>query len=474
VHDFIPGQRWISDAELQMGLGTILTTDHRTVTVLFPATGEQRVYAKQSAPLTRVHFTQGDEAQSQEGWSLSVDTVEEQDGLLTYVGRRDDDGMLTVLPEGELNDLIQLNRPTERLFTGQLDADKWFELRYETLQQLNRLGHSDLRGLTGARTSLLPHQLYIAHEVANRFAPRVLLADEVGLGKTIEAGLILQQQLLTERAKRVLIVVPESLTHQWLVEMVRRFNLFFSIFNEVRCQAVEQSEEQENPFNTAQLVLCSLDFLRDNPARMQQALACDWDLLVVDEAHHLEWSPEQPSIEYQMVEQLAQQIPGVLLLTATPEQLGKASHFARLRLLDADRFHDFEAFVAEEAAYEPVANAVEELLNDQPLDEKARQVLMDCIGEEDNRQLLDVLQHPEDTKVREAARDELVAHLLDRHGTGRVLYRNTRAAVQGFPQRQLHAYPLTLPVEYEETLAVFHGSAYAVDTYRPTRQLARR
>ncbi len=458
MYDFIPGQRWISDAELQMGLGTILSTDHRTVTVLFPASGEQRVYAKQSAPLTRVHFTEGDEIQSQEGWSLTVESVEEQAGLLIYSGRRDYDGMLTPLPEGELNDLIQLNRPTERLFTGQLDADKWFALRYETLQQLNRLGHSDLRGLTGARTSLLPHQLYIAHEVANRFAPRVLLADEVGLGKTIEAGLVLHQQLLTERANRVLIVVPESLTHQWLVEMVRRFNLHFSIFNEARCQAVELSEEQDNPFNTAQLVLCSLDFLLQQPDRLQQVLACDWDLLVVDEAHHLAWSPERPSHEYLMVEQLARQIPGVLLLTATPEQLGKASHFARLRLLDADRFHDFEAFVAEEAAYEPVANAVEELLGDQVLDEKARQVLMESLNEEDNRELFDALQNASDEGAREAARDELVAHLLDRHGTGRVLYRNTRAAVQGFAPRQLHAYPLALPPEYAETLAVFHAS----------------
>jgi ATP-dependent helicase HepA len=457
VHDFIPGQRWISDAELKMGLGTILSTDHRTVTVFFPASGEQRVYAKQSAPLTRVQFTAGDEVATQEGWLLTIEAVEELDGLLTYIGRRDN-GALAALPEGELNDMMQLNRPTERLFTGQLDADKWFALRYETLQHLNRLGHSDLRGLTGARTSLLPHQLYIAHEVANRYAPRVLLADEVGLGKTIEAGLVLHQQLLTERANRVLIVVPESLSHQWLVEMVRRFNLHFSIFNEARCQAVEQSGEQENPFNTAQLVLCSLGFLRDQPARLQQTLACDWDLLVVDEAHHLAWSPEQPSIEYRMVEQLARQIPGVLLLTATPEQLGKASHFARLRLLDADRFHDFEAFVAEEAAYEPVANAVEELLNDQPMDERARQVLMASLSEEDNRELLDTLQHAEDAGAREAARDELVSHLLDRHGTGRVLFRNTRSAVKGFPQRQLHAYPLALPGEYIETLAVFHAS----------------
>ncbi len=83
----------------------------------------------------------------------------------------------------------------------------------------------------GSRTSLLPHQIYIANEVGQRHAPRVLLADEVGLGKTIEAGMIIQQQLLTGRASRILVLVPPSLLHQWLVEMLRRFNLHFSLFD---------------------------------------------------------------------------------------------------------------------------------------------------------------------------------------------------------------------------------------------------
>ena len=84
---------------------------------------------------------------------------------------------------------------------------------------------STVLGLVGARIGLIPHQLYIAAEVAGRYAPRVLLADEVGLGKTIEAGLILHRLLLTGRAERVLILVPEPLLHQWLVELRRRFNL---------------------------------------------------------------------------------------------------------------------------------------------------------------------------------------------------------------------------------------------------------
>lgn len=86
---------------------------------------------------------------------------------------------------------------------------------------------------------LLPHQLYIASEVARRHEPRVLLADEVGLGKTIEAGLILHQQLVSGRASRALVVVPDSLVHQWLVEMLRRFNLRFTLLDEARCQAIE-------------------------------------------------------------------------------------------------------------------------------------------------------------------------------------------------------------------------------------------
>ena len=196
---------------------------------------------------------------------------------------------------------------------------------------------------------LLPHQFYIASQVANRHAPRVLLADEVGLGKTVEAGLILHQQLITNRAERILIIVPDSLVHQWLVEMLRRFNLMFTILDENRCLAIEDKmpdidldllENDEipeemlevNPFESSQLILCSLDFLTKNLLRVEQAESASWDLLIVDEAHHLEWSETQPSLQYQLIETLAKRTAGLLLLTATPEQLGVEGHFARLRL----------------------------------------------------------------------------------------------------------------------------------------------
>ena len=463
VYDFIPGQRCISDAESQMGLGTILKVEHRTVTVVFIASGDTRTYARETAPLTRVEFAVGDTVRTQHGVSVTVAEVIELQGLLTYIGK-DDAGNRHEVAEAELDNFLQLNRPSERLFNGQIDRHKWFELRYQTLQALNRLGHSELYGLVGCRTSLIPHQLYIAHEVANRYAPRVLLADEVGLGKTIEAGLILHHQLLTERAHRVLIVVPETLVHQWLVEMLRRFNLHFRIFDEARLEDLFASDDEtdedaddtpaENPFMGEQLVLCSIEFLAANPKYFAQCLQAQWDLLVVDEAHHLQWSPDHASDEYLLVEQLAAQTKGVLLLTATPEQLGKESHFARLRLLDAERFPDFDAFVEEEKNYEPIAQVVEDLLENRELNDADIALLQQTIVEGDNAGLLEaVLRQAQDDRIdidTGHARIELVEHLLDRHGTGRVLFRNTRAAVKGFPERKLFAYPLPMPDSYAQ------------------------
>jgi len=458
VQEFKPGQRWINNAELQMGLGTIVAVDFRTIDMVFLASGETRTYAKQTAPLTRVQFVKGDTATSHEGWTLLVESVVENDGILTYVGTKDD-GSSAELQEGLLDNHLQLVSPADRLFTAQVDKDKWFDLRYQTRLHTNKLSNSELRGLTGGRTSLIPHQLYIAHEVASRYAPRVLLADEVGLGKTIEAGMILHQQLITERAKRILIIVPESLMHQWLVEMLRRFNLFFSIFNEDRCQAAEESTQQSNPFHTEQLVICTLEFLVNNKHRFEQAAEGEWDLLIVDEAHHLQWSPEHVSIEYQCIEQLSAVTKGLLLLTATPEQLGKESHFARLRLLDPARFPDYNDFLKEEESYEPVAHAVEGLLNSSELDKTALATIQSTI-EDDNLTLLHIVQDESASdESRQTARKQLVEHLLDRHGTGRVLFRNTRSAIKGFPGRQMHAHRLPLHESYAQCLQEFQSTA---------------
>ncbi len=450
---FRPGQRWVSDTEPELGLGTSLRSDHRTITLLFPACGEKRTYALDNAPLTRVRFTPGDRVQDLDGHQLQVIELLEEADLISYRVRAED-GSETILPEGGLSSALQFSRPQERLFSGQLDLPHWFDLRYQTLQQRQRLERSPVRGLGGARTALLPHQLYIAHEVSRRPTPRVLLADEVGLGKTIEACLILHRQLLTGRASRALIIVPPPLLNQWLVELLRRFNLHFSLFDEERCSAIETSDQSDNPFLAEQLVLTSLDLLLQNGRRAEQALAAEWDLLIVDEAHHLEWHEDQISAPYRLVEMLAQRIPGVLLLTATPEQLGRAGHFARLRLLDPDRFHSLEAFIQEEQQFRQVADAVELLLEEGQLPADGRDRLIHTLSEPEALPLLDNIDDPTlPTEKRQQARERLIGMLLDRHGTGRVLFRNTRNRIKGFPGRTLHPHPLPLPEDYQRALA---------------------
>lgn len=448
---FTLGQRWISDTESELGLGTVVAIDPRMVTLLFPATGENRLYARNDSPITRVMFNPGDTVTSHEGWQLKVDEVKEENGLLAYVGTRlDTEETGTLLREVFLDSKLVFSKPQDRLFAGQIDRMDRFALRYRSRVYQSEQFRQPWSGLRGMRTSLIPHQLNIAHDVGRRHAPRVLLADEVGLGKTIEAGMILHQQLLAGSAERVLIVVPETLQHQWLVEMLRRFNLRFSLFDDERY--AEAQHDSDNPFDTEQLVICSLDFVRRSKQRLEHLCDAEWDLMVVDEAHHLVWSEEAPSREYQAIEQLAERVPGVLLLTATPEQLGMESHFARLRLLDPSRFHDFEQFVEEQQNYRPVADAVALLLAGNPLTDEQLNALSELIGEQDIEPLLQTANSTREGS--QAARQELISMLMDRHGTSRVLFRNTRNGVKGFPKRELHTIRLPLPTQYQTAIKV--------------------
>jgi ATP-dependent helicase HepA len=466
---FHPGQRWISDGESDQGLGTVMMVEARFVTILYTATGDSRKYAIKDAPLTRIKFNVGDSIPSHEGWQLTVESISEANGLLTYHGKRKDNNEQCALKEVMIDHFIKFNNPHDRLMNGQTDRLDWFRLRRDCLKHQYIQQQSPLTGLTGGRVSLIPHQLYIAEEVGQRFAPRVLLADEVGLGKTIEAGLIIHQQLVTGRAQRVLIIVPEPLMHQWLVEMLRRFNLHFSIFDNDRC-IESASDDEQNPFSSEQLVLVNLDFISNNPQWYDALLAESWDLMVVDEAHHLAWQPDNVSNEYQCVEQLAEKIPGVLLLTATPDQLGHEGHFARLKLLDADRFFDYQSFVDEESNYQQVADTANTIIAGDVLDPEQQATLTQLLKESDISELLrefnqTVITEQKNKQTNEQGNDEknaagqqLLKQLLDRHGTGRILFRNSRNTIKGFPARQLHATPLALPELYQAQINDFINS----------------
>ncbi|MEM6639747.1 MAG: RNA polymerase-associated protein RapA [Pseudomonadota bacterium] len=454
-----PGQRFASATEPDLGLGMVIDVDGRRVTVLFPAAGERRVYALENAPLHRVQYTRGDRIEDDTGRTLRVTVAHERDGRLYYTCE-DESGDTTELDEANISPFTQFTTPVQRLTSGQTDRLKTYRLRVQALELNASLMQSDVRGLRGPRVALLPHQLYIADTVARRHAPRVLLADEVGLGKTIEAGMIAHHQIETGRAQRVIVLVPDSLVYQWLVEMRRRFNLDFALYDAPRLDALME-EGIDSPFEAEQRIVCGLSLFTESIGTARSLLASPWDLAIVDEAHHLSWrndtandlltppvtaadEDDEPAVDewsdqltaderaYMVVEALAKCCDGLLLLTATPEQLGVASHFARLRLLDPARFESLVKFEQEQAGYKALNTHIDPLLDpDHELTDAQRAPLADALGRK-------ISADPD-----AGERQMLLRDLLDRHGTGRVLFRNTRRAIPDFPERQVH--PVALP-----------------------------
>lgn len=387
--EFVAGQRWVVDAEPELGLGMVTAVDARVVTLAFPQADCERMYARQKAPLTRITFDVGDQIHIADGRSATVVAVHEHAGLKFY-----DIGEKQLIPEAGLASEIKMNQPLLRLQTGQIDAAKWFAFRRQLDRAMARTWQSQLGGLLGVRANLIPHQLYVAHNACNRENVRVLLADEVGLGKTLEAGMILSRLVRFERAQRVLLLVPDALQIQWLVELIRRFNLRPDLY-----------AAEEHDFTTGQIHLLPHSAMHTD-ARLREAVA-EFDMAIVDEAHHI-----QPGSEaFALLKAISAQAKHLVLLSATPEQLGVESHFARLQLLDPAKFDSLEHFIAQEQAYGELNQQIRAL-------PKGRDQLVKAY------QLDPALSD-----------QQLVDQLLDCHGIGRVMFRNTRASVAGFPER---------------------------------------
>lgn len=386
--DFVQGQRWVADSEPELGLGTVVAIEGRKVTIAFEQADGQRHYAKDQAPLTRIQFEPGDEIHLRDGTVATVKEVHEQDGLAIY-----DTGDEQLVLESMLSGEIRLNQPLMRLMTGQINEPKWFSFRRQLDRAVADTWRSRLGGLLGVRANLIPHQLYVAWTACEREDVRVLLADEVGLGKTIEAGMILSRLMKLDRVERALVVVPDALQVQWLVELVRRFSLRPDLYR-----------GEEHDFDYGQIHIVPHSALQTDAERLFNGA---FDITIVDEAHHL-----QPGTDaFESLTQLSVMCEHFVLLTATPEQLGVESHFQRLRLLDPNKFTSLEQLQAQEAHYSELNRKI------RALPDSRAELIKEY---ELNGELED---------------DQLIDELLDCHGIGRVMFRNVRKAISGFPAR---------------------------------------
>lgn len=262
------------------------------------------------------------------------------------------------LPKEDLVLLHRLEEVDEKIPLTSLSDEAYSvaHLRYAAvLGKLATLIHDDklLAPLDSAVTPL-PHQIKALKKVLSRPRVRFLLADEVGLGKTIEAGLVIKELKMRGRIKRILVIAPKGLIPQWIVEMQERFGETFRFFEPSAFEGYRQMTGAKNAWKSYDRVICSMDAVKPlesrrgwsaeqvqayNQERILDLSAADWDLVIIDESHRVAGSADTVA-RHAMARMVAEATPHLLLLSATPHQ-GKTESFQRLmRLLDRDAFAD--------------------------------------------------------------------------------------------------------------------------------------
>jgi ATP-dependent helicase HepA len=325
----------------ELGIGRVTSVAARALVVEFPRSGKTLRLAASSDALIAVDLNPGRPVRI-------IETKEE-----TTVASRLPDGSVqladgrTALPhmlwpielEGALLD---------RLALGDLDDLEDFVIRLDILH-LRALREADgLGSFLGGRIRLFPHQLHVAERASASDPVRWLLADEVGLGKTIEASLILNRLVHAGKIDRCLVVVPETLTVQWLGELWRKYHQVFTLLDAQRLTDVARDFGSDfNPFDVHRRTVISLDMLIERPHLTDQAVRAGIDLLVVDEAQRLRRPAGHPGDPgWRAIAPIAALGRHVLLLSATPLEDDAHGFFRMLQLLRPEEFPEDVSFEA--------------------------------------------------------------------------------------------------------------------------------
>ena len=238
-------------------------------------------------------------------------------------------------------------------------------LRYVTL--LSKIKNETAGGLLSSLSSgiiPLPHQLHVLNRAMETNNIRYILADEVGLGKTIEAGMIIKELKARGLVQRVLVVCPTGLVTQWASEMQEKFHERFQVILPSDYDTIKRLTDSDDVYGQYDQVISPMDSIKPlekragwsdervekyNEERIYSIINSGWDLVIIDEAHRVAGSSGEVA-RYKLGNLLSQASPYLLLLSATPHN-GKTEPFLRLvRLLDADAFPNAKSIVKEQVA----------------------------------------------------------------------------------------------------------------------------
>ena len=333
----------------ELGIGRVTALEARVLVVEFPRAGTTLRLAASAGVLIPVDLSPGR--------PVRILATQEE----TRVAARLPDGNVqlvngTTAPAHALWPLEFEGALLERLAAGDLDEIEDFVTRLDILHLLTLREADGLGSFLGGRVRLFPHQLHVAERASATDPVRWLLADEVGLGKTIEAALILNRLVHAGKVERCLVVAPDTLTIQWLGELWRKYHQVFTLLDTQRLADVARDFGPDfNPFDTHRRVVIALETLIERPHLTDQAVRAGIDLLVVDEAQRLRRPPGHPGDPgWRAIAPIAGLGRHVLLLSATPLEDDAHGFFRLLQLLRPEEFPEDVSFETRLASGTPL------------------------------------------------------------------------------------------------------------------------
>ncbi len=277
-----------------------------------------------------------------------------KDGAISYEFLKEN-GKKVQLDETEI--YAKYTPKIETMISQQrIDPPRQFLIKYWANLFHSYYTSYQIKCITNSRLSLMQHQINVTHRLSEDFFPRIILADEVGLGKTIEAGIYLKEMIARNLAERVLIIVPASLVKQWQFEMSNKFHISFTIYDGKKVKELQRegkytsAEKLHNPFLYDNFIICSLQFAR-NKKYIELLSAISWDVVIFDEAHHLRrylsnstTGRYRETLNYELARNLSSSSECMLLLTATPLQLHSFELHSLIELIHPEAFETFSDF----------------------------------------------------------------------------------------------------------------------------------
>jgi len=451
VDDFVVGAlvRWPNGPGQPYGI--VQEIDGRRITVLFEGAEGPQIFRAESAGIERVRFTglvrrvstndigpvQAIAAMSPPRWQVYLDN------------------QLVTVPEADLRPHI-MSDPLSKVRDGRLGSARQFGLAITAHRYAIEHLAGDLVALGEARVDIKPHQVSVVHRVITDYPHRYLLCDEVGLGKTIEAGMVMKELRARGGAGRSIIIAPPNLLRQWQFELKTKFNEVFSVINSDTVKYLRNTQRHDgNPFVEYDSVLVSDRWITGKDSKTgktwaQLAAACDWDLVIVDEAHHARVQrvgrERRENLLYKAVRSLVAPESfsqrAALLLTATPMQLNSTELYALVELLDPALFPTEEHFDRHRNEVPGLSRLVHDLTEHGfPIPAEQDDSVIERVST-----WLDL--DPAEAAARLSGGPDAIAALCDdltgRHLLSQVLIRNRKKVIGGFMPRHATRWEVTL------------------------------